>query len=93
MEDWNATAINVDGALREIGGVSQPNGYPVMLRKVVIVGGQPSYPASGTMTIICHDLIGFETVQEMRDINGTLNRQTKRTITTTRQAQCRTMTI
>lgn len=80
-ENWSAIAAEVDGALREIGDVTQPNGFPVTLRKVVVTGGNPWDPESGTPTPTYTEFVGFETTQELRDINGTLTGQTRHTIT------------
>lgn len=81
-EDWNAVASEVEGALREVGDVSQPNGFPVTLRKVVgYTGGNDYDPESGTPILEYSTFVGIESVQEIRDINGTLTGQTKRTIT------------
>lgn len=81
MEDWNAIAAEVEGALREVADTSQPDGFPVTLRKVVVTGGVPWDPGSGTATPTYTGFVGFETVQEVRDASGTLIGQTRRTIT------------
>lgn len=81
MEDWNAIAAEVDGAIRSIGDVSQPNGYPITLRFPGAMTG-PSYdPVEGAATYkTLHCVEGY---QEIRDQNGTLIGQTRHTLTVT----------
>lgn len=81
MEDWSDIAAEVEGALREVADVSQPDGFPVVLRRVTVTGGNDWDPGSGTQDITYHAFVGFETVQEVRDASGTLIGQTRRTIT------------
>jgi hypothetical protein len=79
-ENWNSMAAEVDEALRSIADVSKPGGYPVTLRKVTVVGGNPFDPTSGTTTIVYHTLYAMEDNREVRDINGTLIGETRRTL-------------
>ena len=79
-EDWNAVAAEVEDALRSIGDVSQPEGYPATIRKPA--GGAPASPweaPSGVPTY--HQVIVLVSDKELLDVNGTLIGQTKRTIT------------
>jgi hypothetical protein len=81
MEDWNAIAAEVADAIRSVGDVSQPGGYPLTLR----IPGEntgPSYdPQEGTPTYkTLHCIEGF---QEIRDQSGTLIGQTRHTLTVT----------
>jgi hypothetical protein len=79
-ENWSGIAAEVDEALRSIADVSQPGGYPVTLRKVTVTGGNPFDPTSGTTTIVYHTLYAVEDNREVRDINGTLIGETRRTL-------------
>ncbi|MBU1306336.1 MAG: hypothetical protein KKF33_12570 [Alphaproteobacteria bacterium] len=81
-EDWAAIAAEVEGALRSIGDVSQPDGYPATIRRVVPGTpdpAQPWLPSDPTITYTTVRVIVFD--KELRDINGTLIGMTKRTIT------------
>jgi hypothetical protein len=79
-EDWNAIAAEVEGAIRSIGDVSQPDGYPATIRKVGSRTGGPDYaPEYGPPTY--HQVIVLVSDKELRDINGTLIGMTKRTVT------------
>lgn len=40
-EDWTAIAAEVDAAIRSIGDVSQPDGYPLTLRIPRATSGPP----------------------------------------------------
>jgi hypothetical protein len=80
MENWTGIAAEVDEALRSIADVSQPGGYPVTLRKVSTTGGVPWDPTSGTTTITYHTLYAVEDNREIRDINGTLIGETRKTL-------------
>lgn len=79
-EDWSAIAAEVEQAIRSIGDVSAPDGYPATLRKPPSgpppsLGEPPSgLPSYYTVRVMVAD-------RELRDINGTLIGQTKRTIT------------
>jgi hypothetical protein len=79
-ENWTGIAAEIDEVLRSIADVSQPGGYPVTLRKVTITGGNPFDPTSGTTTIVYHTLYAVEDVREIRDLNGTLITETRRTL-------------
>ena len=79
-EDWNAVAAEVEQALRSIGDISEPNGHPAVIRKAG--SGEPENPwdpPGGTPTY--HQVVVLISDQELRDINGTLIGQTKRTVT------------
>lgn len=78
-EDWNAVAAEVDAALRSVGDISQPNGYPATLR--IPGNGQqqnPWDPPSGSVTYA--ELVVVQDTREMKDVNGTLIGQTVRTL-------------
>lgn len=81
MEDWTAIAAEVEDALRSIGDASQPEGYPATIRKAG--AGAPANPwdppPGGAPTY--HKVIVLQSDKELRDVNGTLIGQTKRTIT------------
>jgi hypothetical protein len=79
-ENWTGIAAEVDEAIRSIADVSQPGGYLVTLRKVTVTGGNPFDPTSGTTTIVYHTLYAVEDNREVRDINGTLIGETRRTL-------------
>lgn len=79
-EDWFSIATEVEEAIASIGDVSQPNGYPATLRKDGAgAPANPWEPPSGTPTY--YQVIVMVSDKELRDINGTLIGQTKRTIT------------
>lgn len=81
MEDWNAIAAEVEGAIRLIGDVSQPDGYPVTLRIPGSTTGPAYDPVEGPpvyKTLHC-----VEGYQEIRDQTGTLIGQTRHTLTVT----------
>lgn len=79
-EDWNSIAAEVEDALRSIGDVSQPNGYSATIRKDPSgPPPQPWEPPNGTPSY--HKVIVLQSDKELRDINGTLIGETKRTIT------------
>jgi hypothetical protein len=82
-EDWSAIAAEVDEAIRSIADVGEPGGFPVALRKPGSPTGDPWNPTPGMPTYAT--LWGFEAVQELRDVNGTLIDQTKRTLTVSAQ--------
>lgn len=79
-EDWNSVAFEVEDAIRSIGDTSQPDGYPATLRKAG--AGEPQNPwdpPAGQPTY--HTVRVLVTDREVRDINGSLIGETKRTIT------------
>lgn len=79
-EDWSAIAAEVEQAIRSIGDVSAPDGYPATLRKPPSgAPAQPWEPPTGSPTY--HTVRAMVADRELRDINGTLIGQTKRTIT------------
>lgn len=79
-EDWSSIAAEVEQAIRSIGDVSAPDGYPATLRKPPSgPPAQPWEPPSGLPTYFTVRVMVAE--RELRDINGTLIGQTKRTIT------------
>lgn len=78
-EDWNAIAAEVADAIRSVGDVSQPNGYPVTLRIPGAVTGPPYDPTIGPPTY--KTLYAVEGYQEIRDQSGTLIGQTRHTLT------------
>ena len=80
-EDWTAVAAEVELAIRSVGDISQPNGYPATLRRETIAGGVPWDPTSGTPTITYTTLRVLDFSEEQRDRDGTLIGVTKRTLT------------
>jgi hypothetical protein len=79
-EDWSSIAAEVEQAIRSIGDVSAPDGYPATLRKRPSgVPAKPYDPPTGLPTYYTVRVMVAE--RELRDINGTLIGQTKRTIT------------
>jgi hypothetical protein len=79
-EDWSSVAAEVEDALRSIGDTSQPDGYPATIRKAGAgAPANPWDPPAGTPTY--HHVIVLVSDKELRDVNGTLIGQTKRTIT------------
>lgn len=81
-EDWPSIAAEVQAALASIGDVSQPNGYPATIRRVVPGTPDPSTPwIPGEPTITYTPVVAMQSDKELRDINGTLIGMTKRTVT------------
>lgn len=81
-EDWTGVAAEVETAIRSIGDTSQPDGYPATIRRVVPGTPDPDepwIPVVDTITYTTVRVVVFD--KELRDINGTLIGQTKRTIT------------
>lgn len=81
-EDWDAIAAEVETAIRSIGDTSQPDGYPATIRRIVpgaVDPAEPWIPAEPTITYTTVRVVVFD--KELRDVNGTLIGQTKRTIT------------
>ena len=81
-EDWSAIAAEVETAIRSIGDVSQPEGYPATIRREVpgaVDPDEPLIPGEPTITYTTVRVVVFD--KERRDVNGTLIGQTKRTIT------------
>ncbi len=79
-EDWASVAAEVEQAIRSIGDVSAPDGHPATLRKPPSgAPAQPWEPPTGSPTY--HTVRVIVAERELRDINGTLIGQTKRTIT------------
>lgn len=81
-EDWASIAAEVETAIRSIADVSQPDGYPATIRRVVpgtTDPAEPWEPVTDTITYTTVRVVVFD--KEIRDINGTLIGQTKRTIT------------
>jgi hypothetical protein len=80
-EDWAAIAAEIDEAIRSVGDLSQPNGYPVTLRIPGATTGPIYDPVEGPpvyKTLHC-----VEGYQEIRDQAGTLIAKTKHTLTVT----------
>lgn len=78
-EDWNSIAAEVDQALRSVGDISQPNGFPATLR--IPAGAPPAQPwdpPTGDVTYA--ELVVVQDTREMKDVNGTLIGQTVRTL-------------
>jgi hypothetical protein len=81
-EDWSSIAAEVQDALASIGDVSQPNGYPATIRRVVPGTPDPSTPWIPSDPVITYTpVIALQSDKELRDINGTLIGMTKRTVT------------
>lgn len=78
-EDWNAVAAEVEDALRSIGDISEPDGHPAVIRQQTGEQVNPWDDPAGTPTY--HEVRVLISDQELRDINGTLIGQTKRTVT------------
>lgn len=79
-EDWASVAAEVEQAIRSIGDVSAPDGYPATLRKPP--SGAPAQPWEGPTGLPTYFTVRVMVAErELRDINGTLIGQTKRTIT------------
>lgn len=79
-EDWNAVAAEVESALGSIGDVSEPNGHPATIRKAGAgAPANPWDPTGGTPTY--HHVVVLISDKELRDVNGTLIGETKRTVT------------
>lgn len=76
-EDWAGVAAEVEDAIRSVG--STDDGYPATLRKAGIEPVNPWDDPAGDPTY--HTVRVLVTDREVRDINGTLIGQTKRTIT------------
>lgn len=79
-EDWASVAAEVEVAIASIGDVSQPDGFPATLKRVVSAPGENSWdiPVETTtyLTVRCID-----DSRRIRDINGTLIGETVRTLT------------
>lgn len=80
-EDWSSIAAEVSDALRSVSDTSIPDGFPVTLRKQTTSGGNSWDPGSGTTTPTYTTLYGIIDTKELRDINGTLIGETKKTLT------------
>lgn len=80
-EDWNAIALEVEEAIRSVGDVPQPDGYPVTLRIPGAITGPPYDPVEEPP--IYKTLHCIEGYQEIRDQSGTLVGQTRHTLTVT----------
>lgn len=81
-ENWASVAAEVEQAIRSIGDTSQPDGYPATIRRVVPGTPDPAepwIPVDPTITYTTVRVVVFD--KELRDVNGTLIGQTKRTIT------------
>ena len=79
-EDWSSIAVEVEGSLQSIADVNEPGKQSATIRKSA--GGPPANPwepPSGVPTY--HKVVVLQSDKELRDINGTLIGQTKRTIT------------
>ena len=79
-EDWSRIAAEVEGALQSIADVNEPEKQSATIRKDPSgPPPQPWEPPNGTPTY--HKVIVLQSDKELRDVNGTLIGQTKRTIT------------
>lgn len=79
-EDWSKVAAEVAGALAEVGDVTQPEGYPVTLRRAGSdAPANPWDPPGGTPTYTT--LTGLVDTCARTDAAGTLIGQTVTTIT------------
>lgn len=79
-EDWNAVAAEVEAALASIGDISEPNGHPAVIRKAgSSAPANPWDPPGGNPTY--HQVVVLISDKELRDINGTLIGEVKRTVT------------
>jgi hypothetical protein len=79
-EDWTGIAAEVEGALQSIADVNEPGKQSATIRKDGAgAPANPWDPPGGTPTY--HKVIVLQSDKELRDINGTLIGQTKRTIT------------
>jgi hypothetical protein len=77
-EDWNAIAAEVEGALRSVGDVSHPDGYPVTIRRMT-EGNQWDPDDFGTTAY--YPFVGFDQTREIRDAAGAMTGETRRTVT------------
>jgi hypothetical protein len=78
-EDWNAIAAEVDAALRSVGDIDQPDGFPATLRiPPDDAPANPWDPPGGTPTYA--ELVIVQDTREVRDVNGTLIGQSVRTL-------------
>jgi hypothetical protein len=81
-KDWNKIAGKVQKAIAKVGDVSQPNGYPATIRRVVPGTPDPDTPWIPATPVITYTLvIALQSDKDLRDINGTLIGMTKRTVT------------
>lgn len=79
-EDWSSIAVEVESALQSIADVNEPEKQSATIRKDGAgAPANPWDPPGGTPTY--HQVIVMVSDKELRDINGTLIGQTKRTIT------------
>lgn len=78
-EDWNAIAAEVDQAIRSVGDISQPDGFPATLRRAGEPSGSPYDPTPGTPTYTT--LRVLDRNEAVRDAAGTLVGETRRTLT------------
>lgn len=79
-EHWSSIAAEVEGALQSIADVNEPGKQSATIRKDGAgVPANPWDPPGGTPTY--HKVVVLQSDKELRDINGTLIGQTKRTIT------------
>lgn len=78
MEDYSQIAAEVEAALIEASDVSQEAGYPITLRR--ISDGAVNVPNTGGTTTY-YQFIGMDTRKEMKDADGRLIGETKRTLT------------
>ncbi len=80
-EDWHSIALEGDEAIRSVGDISQPDGYPMTLRIPGAITGPPYDPVEESPTY--KTLYCIEGYQEIRDQSGTLIGQTRHTVTVT----------
>jgi len=78
-EDWAAVAAEVEAAIASVGDVSQPEGFPAVLKRVVL-GEAPNEwtPPSEETTFLTIRVVDDN--RRLRDINGTLIGETVRTL-------------
>jgi hypothetical protein len=71
-EDWAAVAAEVEAAIRSVGDITQPDGYPAVLRKMVETDGDPYDPDAGTIAPAYTTIRILEDNRRIRDATGTL---------------------
>lgn len=78
--NYGRIAREAEKAIRSIGDITEPNGHPAVIRKAGAGAPiNPWDPPGGTPTY--HQVVVLISNDELRDINGTLIGETKRTVT------------
>lgn len=77
-EDWASIAAEVSEAIKSV--ASTDAGYPATIRRVSTAGGSAYDPASGTRTVAYSTIRVVETVNRVRDRDGTLTGAIRRSL-------------